>query len=278
MVQLPVTCGDHLDLRTNARLSAHRQGGRGFWPVAAALAGSLHEHNLAIAGATRLSLHRISRSRAIVAGLVLLLGGLALIELGPCGDWRRGPPARLRFHRLPEAGRPAPRPPGPLPNWPDTTSFIQNEQAAPPPRSIRQARPGTGHAERDLDRPESRRFKREALLAATEAGLAKIKASADAGRLSSGTSPIPGFTFRRDQDKIAAEAEPDGIYVIRTTMTAGTAAAQQRDPADQLQPGRAHRLTGPTPAAPAARHLPRSSAGHDASDHASDEIQRGCTI
>jgi MFS family permease len=38
MVQLPVTCGDHLDLRTNARLRTHRQEGRGFWAVAAAYA------------------------------------------------------------------------------------------------------------------------------------------------------------------------------------------------------------------------------------------------
>jgi transposase len=94
---------------------------------------------------------------------------------------------------------------------------------------------------------ESRRFKREALLAATEAGLAKIKASADAGRLKDkdkigirvgkviGKHKMgkhftwditdSGFTFRRDQDKIAAESELDGIYVIRTTMTAGTADA-----------------------------------------------------
>ena len=34
-----------------------------------------------------------------------------------------------------------------------------------------------------------------------------------------------GFIFRRDEEKIAAEARLDGIYVIRTTMTAGTADA-----------------------------------------------------
>jgi hypothetical protein len=31
------------------------------------------------------------------------------------------------------------------------------------------------------------------------------------------------FTFSRDEAKIAAEAELDGIYVIRTTMTTDTA-------------------------------------------------------
>jgi predicted MFS family arabinose efflux permease len=57
------------------------------------LAGTLHEHNLAIAGAvsagiflvataTQLSFHRVSPSRAIVIGLLFLLVGLSLIELG----------------------------------------------------------------------------------------------------------------------------------------------------------------------------------------------------
>jgi len=84
--------------------------------------------------------------------------------------------------------------------------------------------------------------KREGLLAATEKDLARIKAAVDAGRLhdpdkigmrigkvigkhkvgkhfitkSTGTS----FTWRRDQAKIAAEAALDGIYVIRTSVTA----------------------------------------------------------
>ncbi len=82
--------------------------------------------------------------------------------------------------------------------------------------------------------------KREDLLAATETDLAKIRASADAGRL---TDPdkigirvgkvianhkvakhlIPDIgpgrlAWRRDQDKIAAEAALDGIYVIRTSV------------------------------------------------------------
>ena len=94
---------------------------------------------------------------------------------------------------------------------------------------------------------ESRRLKRESLLAATEADLAKIQASVAAGRLKDKdkigvrvgkvigkhkagkhfTWDITGdgFTFRRDQEKIAAEARLDGIYVIRTTITADTADA-----------------------------------------------------
>ena len=93
----------------------------------------------------------------------------------------------------------------------------------------------------------SRRLKREALLAATEADLAKIQASVAAGRLKD-TDKIGvrvgkvigkhkvgkhftweitggGFTFHRDEEKITAEARLDGIYVIRTTMTADTADA-----------------------------------------------------
>jgi hypothetical protein len=82
--------------------------------------------------------------------------------------------------------------------------------------------------------------KREVLLAATETDLEKIRASAEAGRLKgadkigervgkiigkhkagkhflreiTGTS----FAFRRDEQKIAAEAAFDGIYVIRTSV------------------------------------------------------------
>jgi hypothetical protein len=94
---------------------------------------------------------------------------------------------------------------------------------------------------------ESRRRKRESLLAATEADLEKIKASVAAGRLKDkdkigirvgkviGKHKVgkhftwditgDGFSFRRDQEKIAAEARLDGIYVIRTTITADTADA-----------------------------------------------------
>jgi hypothetical protein len=94
---------------------------------------------------------------------------------------------------------------------------------------------------------ESRRLKREALLAATEADLEKIRKPAEAGRLKDkdkigvragkviGKHKVgkhftwditgDGFTFRRDEEKIAAEARLDGIYVIRTTMTADTADA-----------------------------------------------------
>jgi hypothetical protein len=82
--------------------------------------------------------------------------------------------------------------------------------------------------------------KREDLLAATEKDLAKIRASAGAGRLD-GAGEIgervgkvigkhkvgkhflreitgTAFTFRRDQEKITAEAALDGIYVIRTSV------------------------------------------------------------
>jgi len=94
---------------------------------------------------------------------------------------------------------------------------------------------------------ESRRLKRESLLAATEVDLEKIRKSVEAGRLKD-TDKIgvrvgkvigkhkvgkhftweitsDGFTFCRDEEKIAAEARLDGIYVIRTTMTAETADA-----------------------------------------------------
>ena len=85
---------------------------------------------------------------------------------------------------------------------------------------------------------------REELLAATESDLAKIRKSADAGRLKDpdkigiragkviGKRKVgkhfildigPGrFTFRRDEEKIAAEAALDGIYVIRTSVNQET--------------------------------------------------------
>jgi hypothetical protein len=94
---------------------------------------------------------------------------------------------------------------------------------------------------------ESRRLKRESLLAATEADLEKIKASVAAGRLKDkdkigvrvgkviGKHKVgkhftwditgDGFTYRRDEAKVAAEAAFDGIYVIRTTITADAADA-----------------------------------------------------
>ena len=91
---------------------------------------------------------------------------------------------------------------------------------------------------------EERARKRKALLAATENDLTKIQASVQAGRLKdpdkigikvgkainkrkvgkhficeiTGTS----FTFRRNEDKITAEAAFDGIYVIRTSVTGET--------------------------------------------------------
>ena len=84
--------------------------------------------------------------------------------------------------------------------------------------------------------------KREDLLAATETDLAKIRASVAAGRLKDPDkigirigkvigkhkvgkhfiTEVTGttFTWRRDQQKIAAEAALDGVYVIRTSVTA----------------------------------------------------------
>jgi hypothetical protein len=86
--------------------------------------------------------------------------------------------------------------------------------------------------------------KREDLLAATEQDLAHIKAQADSGRLAGAAkigirigkvigkhkvgkhflTEVTGtsFTYQRDQDQIAAEAALDGIYVIRTSVSAGT--------------------------------------------------------
>jgi transposase len=85
--------------------------------------------------------------------------------------------------------------------------------------------------------------KREDLLTATETDLAKIRASVAAGRLKDPDkigirigkvinkrkvgkhfiTEVTGttFTWRRDQQKIAAEAALDGVYVIRTSVTAG---------------------------------------------------------
>jgi len=86
--------------------------------------------------------------------------------------------------------------------------------------------------------------KREDLLAATENDLAKIKAPVDAGRLEDPDKigirvgkvinkrkvakhfiadiAAGRFTYRRDEEKIAAEAALDGIYVIRTSVPAAT--------------------------------------------------------
>ena len=91
---------------------------------------------------------------------------------------------------------------------------------------------------------ESRRRKRESLLAATEADLEKIRASVAAGRLKDkdkigirvgkviGKHKVgkhflweisdAGFTFSRDEDNITAEAALDGIYVIRAAKVPET--------------------------------------------------------
>jgi hypothetical protein len=88
---------------------------------------------------------------------------------------------------------------------------------------------------------EERARKREALLVATEKDLTKIAMSVQAGRLT-GAGKIgerigkvigkhkvgkhflcevtdSTFSYRRDEDKIRAEAALDGIYVIRTSVT-----------------------------------------------------------
>jgi hypothetical protein len=91
---------------------------------------------------------------------------------------------------------------------------------------------------------ESRKLKRESLLAATEADLDKIRASVAAGRLKDkdkigirvgkviGKHKVgkhftwqitdTGFTWQRDEDNIAAEARLDGIYVIRAAKVPET--------------------------------------------------------
>ncbi|MGQ0719599.1 MAG: IS1634 family transposase [Pseudonocardiales bacterium] len=91
---------------------------------------------------------------------------------------------------------------------------------------------------------EERARTRQALLAATEQDLAKIAMSVQAGRLT-GADKIgerigkvigkhkvgkhflrevtdTTFTYRRNEDKISAEAALDGIYVIRTSVTDAT--------------------------------------------------------
>lgn len=89
---------------------------------------------------------------------------------------------------------------------------------------------------------DARARKRETLLRATEQNLDKIVASATAGRLRGAdqigirvgkvinknkvgkhfitTITDEDFTYHRDEDKIAAEAALDGIYVIRTSVDA----------------------------------------------------------
>jgi hypothetical protein len=95
----------------------------------------------------------------------------------------------------------------------------------------------------------SRAYKREDLLATTEEDLAKIARSVESGRLKEPdkigvrVGKIIGkhkvgkhftweiedgrFTYRRDEQKIAAEAAFDGVYVIRATVPAETASAPQ---------------------------------------------------
>ncbi len=94
-----------------------------------------------------------------------------------------------------------------------------------------------------------RAHKREELLAATEKSLAKIKARVDAARLA-GADEIglrvgklvnqykvakhfelaigdASFTFQRKHERIAAEAALDGVYIIRTSVSAAQMDAPQ---------------------------------------------------
>ena len=94
-----------------------------------------------------------------------------------------------------------------------------------------------------------RAHKREALLCATEGNLAKIKTRVDAGKLKGRdkigvrvgklidqykmakhfelTIDENAFSFARKQDHIAAEAALDGIYIIRTSVSAAQMDAPQ---------------------------------------------------
>jgi len=133
--------------------------------------------------------------------------------------------------------------------------------------------------------------KRADLLAATGADLATIRKSVMAGRLTDPdkigirvgkvigkrkvgkhfiTDIGPGrFSYRQDEDKIAAEAALDGIYVIRTSVDGGIldAAGGGQPPIRTLKyVERDFRITkadGPGPAAhPPLPTSPNGSAGH----------------
>ena len=121
---------------------------------------------------------------------------------------------------------------------------------------------------------------RESLLAATEAGLAKIAAACTRARapprgrdkIAVRADRVPRrrkvarhFTteitddstgYARDQDSIAAEAKPDGIYVLRTSLTpgdpdSGAVASSYKAPA---QAGRAFRAFSTDPGIRPIRH------------------------
>jgi len=102
---------------------------------------------------------------------------------------------------------------------------------------------------RNLELAELRAHKREELLCATERNLAKIKAQVDATKLS-GRDKIgvrvgkiidqykvakhfelmideKAFSFARKHERIAAEAALDGIYIIRTSVSAAQMDASQ---------------------------------------------------
>jgi MFS family permease len=104
--QVPFTCGDHLDLRTNSRLSDHRRGGRGFWAVAAAFA------TIQFGGAIPIPLYGLWREQfpfgngtltAIFA--IYVLGTLlALLLLAPLSDQVGRRPLLLTALALAAAG------------------------------------------------------------------------------------------------------------------------------------------------------------------------------
>ena len=92
-VKLPLTGRGAFGIACAAALAVFSQLGLYSSLVPSFLAGSLHEHNLAVAGAisagiflaatvTQLTFHNISPVRALLLGLTLLLAGLAFIELG----------------------------------------------------------------------------------------------------------------------------------------------------------------------------------------------------
>jgi Transposase DDE domain len=102
---------------------------------------------------------------------------------------------------------------------------------------------------RNLELARLRAHKREALLCATEGNLAKIKTQVDATKLKGGdkigvrvgkvidqykmakhfdlTIDENTFSFTRKQEHIAAEAQLDGIYIIRTSVSVAQMDAAQ---------------------------------------------------
>jgi MFS family permease len=88
VAELPVTCGDHLDLRTGARRSVHHPGGRGFWAIAAAYA------TIQFGGAIPIPLYSLWRERfsfgngtlTVIFAIYVVGTFLALLFLAPLSD------------------------------------------------------------------------------------------------------------------------------------------------------------------------------------------------